>query len=225
MALGGQLQALPLRPGLHGSEPPTQSSSPVVGAQARSAGLRVHQLVEEPSAGEMKELGEELYGEGGVRPAAAQERHGVHQGVQHLLCRSNQGTRDPGGVWTSGERQAEILTLPIPSGSEPWRSGSTRNVGRWILSSCCRACSRQLREARRVEHAEGCSAEAASWNASVPVGAVHQVGQIPLTLPRQRAQISVALEEVEQFRGVGHPEGQSAGAGTLALRRRYTEEE
>lgn len=52
----------------------------------------------------------------------------------------------------------------------------------------------------------------------VPVSAVHQVGQIQLTLPRQRAQLGIVLEEVEQFGGVGHPKGQGAGDGPLALR-------
>lgn len=52
----------------------------------------------------------------------------------------------------------------------------------------------------------------------IPVSAVHQVGQVQLTLPRQRAQIVIVLEEVEQFGGVGHPKGQSAGDGLLALR-------
>lgn len=52
----------------------------------------------------------------------------------------------------------------------------------------------------------------------IPVSAVHQVGQIQATLPRQRAQVAVVREEVEQFGGVGHPEGQSAGDGPLALR-------
>lgn len=133
VAVSRQLQALPLRPGLDGGEPLTESDSPVVGAQARSAGLRVHQLVEKPSADKMEELREELYGEGGVNPATAQKGHGVHQGVQHHLCNSItglQGARGPGGLWTSGKRQAVFLTLPMPAGSEPRCSGSTRKVGR-----------------------------------------------------------------------------------------------
>lgn len=70
--MGGQLQALPLRPDLDGHQPAPERGSPVVGAQARRAGLRLHQLVENPSADKMEELREELYGEGGVDPATAQ---------------------------------------------------------------------------------------------------------------------------------------------------------
>lgn len=77
MAVSSQLQALPLRPAFDGREPLAERCSPVVGAQA-SSGLRAHELVEEPGADEMEELGEELDGEGGVDPAASQQRHGVH---------------------------------------------------------------------------------------------------------------------------------------------------
>jgi len=72
VAVGRQLQALPLRPGFDGREPLAESSSPVVGAQAAvSAGLRAREPVEEPDADEMEELGEELDGQGGVDPTAA----------------------------------------------------------------------------------------------------------------------------------------------------------
>lgn len=53
----------------------------------------------------------------------------------------------------------------------------------------------------------------------VPVSFVHQVGQIQLTLPRERAEVFVMLEEVQQLGGVGHPEGESAGDGLLPLQR------
>lgn len=70
VAVGSQLQALPLRPGLDGSQPLSESGPPVVRAQARSVGLGAHELVEEPGADEVEELGEELDGEGRVDPTA-----------------------------------------------------------------------------------------------------------------------------------------------------------
>lgn len=70
---------------------------------------------------------------------------------------------------------------------------------------------------RRFAAAPACW-EPSVLTGSVPVGAVHQAGQTQLTLPRQRAQIVVALEEVEQLGGVGHPKGLSAGGGLLALK-------
>lgn len=88
VAISSQLQTLPLSPGLDGGEPLSKRRTPVVGPQARSAGLSAHELVKEPGADEMEKLREELDGEGGVDAAAAQQRHGVHQGVQHHLCNS-----------------------------------------------------------------------------------------------------------------------------------------
>ena len=88
VAVSSQLQALPLRPALDRHEPLPESRSPVVGAQAGTAGIRGHQLVEEPGADEVEELREELDREGGVDPTAAQKRHAVHQGVQHHLCKT-----------------------------------------------------------------------------------------------------------------------------------------
>lgn len=85
MAVSSQLQPLPLRPGLDGAQPLAESCSPVVGAQAWDVGLWAREMVEEPGADEMEELGEELNGEGGVHLTAAQQGHGVHQGVQHHL--------------------------------------------------------------------------------------------------------------------------------------------
>lgn len=131
VAVSSQLQALPLRPGLDGHQPVPERGPPVGGAQARRAGLRLHQLVEDPSADKMEELREELYGEGGVDPATAQEGHGAHQGVQHHLCKRRHGLHLSEGVrGQQGKRQVMLLTLPMPSGSEPCCSGSTRNVGR-----------------------------------------------------------------------------------------------
>ncbi|TNN78221.1 hypothetical protein EYF80_011461 [Liparis tanakae] len=135
VAVGSQLQALPLRPGFDGREPLAESSSPVVGAQAAaSAGLRAREPVEEPDADEMEELGEEL------------------------------------------------------------------DDGRWL--------TRDLRVS---------GPSSAGQRLSVPVRSVHQVGQVQLTFPRERAEVFVTLEEVQQLGGVGHPEGQSAGAGLLSL--------
>lgn len=114
VAVGSQLQALPLRPGLDGNEPLTESSSPVVGEQARSAGLQVHQLVEQPSADKMEELREELNGEGRVNLAAAQEGHGVHQGVQHHLCKSDHrfaGRTGPRRIVDVREKASSVLDL------------------------------------------------------------------------------------------------------------------
>lgn len=54
VAVGSQLQALPLRPVLDGREPLAQRGAPVVAAQAAAVGLRAHQLVEEPCAGKVK---------------------------------------------------------------------------------------------------------------------------------------------------------------------------
>lgn len=85
MAVSSQLQALPLRPALDGAQPLTQSGPPVVRAQAGGPKLWDHQLVKEPAADEVEELREELDGEGGVSPAAPQQRHAVHQGVQNQL--------------------------------------------------------------------------------------------------------------------------------------------
>lgn len=71
MAVGRQLQALPLCPGFNGHEPLAESGPPVVGSQTLRVGLGAHQLVEEPGADEVEELGEELDREGRVDPTAA----------------------------------------------------------------------------------------------------------------------------------------------------------
>lgn len=73
VTVGSQLQALPLCPALNGCETLAQRGAPVVAAQASAVGLGAHQLVEEPHAGKVKELGEELDGESGIDPAAAQQ--------------------------------------------------------------------------------------------------------------------------------------------------------
>lgn len=87
VTVGSQLQALPLRPVLDGCETLAQRGAPVVAAQATAVSLGAHQLVEEPGAGKVKELGEELDGQSRIDPAAAQQGHGVHQRVQDHLCR------------------------------------------------------------------------------------------------------------------------------------------
>lgn len=46
---------------------------------------------------------------------------------------------------------------------------------------------------------------------------MHQAGQVQLTLLCEGAQVFVVLEEVQQLRGVGHPEGHSAGNALLPL--------
>ena len=96
VAVRRQLEALPLCPALDGAEPLTEGRAPVVGAQPQGPGLGAHQLVEEPGAGVVEELGEELDGEGGVDLAAPQQSHGVHQGVQDHLWEggTNGDTRD-----------------------------------------------------------------------------------------------------------------------------------
>lgn len=71
VAVGRQLQALLLRPGLHVPELLADDGAPVVGAQPRR-GVG-HQPVEEPHVDEVEELGEELDGQRGVDPAAAQQ--------------------------------------------------------------------------------------------------------------------------------------------------------
>lgn len=71
VAVSRQLQPLPLRPGFDGHEPLAQGGSPVVGAKAWRVSLWDHQPVEEPGTDEVKELREELDGEGRVDPAAA----------------------------------------------------------------------------------------------------------------------------------------------------------
>ena len=84
VTVGCQLQALLLRPGLHAPEPLADDDAPVVGAQPR---LGVgHQPVEQPHVDEMEELGEELDGQRSVDPAAAQQRHGPRERVQHVVC-------------------------------------------------------------------------------------------------------------------------------------------
>lgn len=116
----------------------------------------------------------------------------------------------------------------MPTGGEPCWLGSTRNVGRWILNSFCRRCNRQLQEAKSLLYPDDFSArqtQCLRWNWAqpcTPVSTLHQVGQIQLTLPRQRTQIVVALEKVEQFGGVGHPKGQSAADGLLSLWGKYS---
>lgn len=71
VAVGSQLQALPLCPRFDGGQPLAESCSPVVGAQTWTVGLWTHELVKEPGTDEMEELGEELDGEGRVDPTAA----------------------------------------------------------------------------------------------------------------------------------------------------------
>lgn len=56
---------------------------------------------------------------------------------------------------------------------------------------------------------------------SAPVGFVHQVGQVQLTLTCDHTEVFVVLEEVQQLGAVGHPEGESAGAGLLPLHGKY----
>lgn len=53
---------------------------------------------------------------------------------------------------------------------------------------------------------------------SVPVGVVHLVGQIQLTLLRERAKVFVVLQKVQQLRGIGQPEGENPGDGPVPLR-------
>ena len=43
------------------------------------------------------------------------------------------------------------------------------------------------------------------------------MGEDVLGVQRDAAQVSVLLDEVEQLRGVGHPEGQSSGDVLLLL--------
>lgn len=86
MAVSRQLQSLPLCPVLNATEPLAESGSPVVRAQAQGDGLGAHQIIEEPRANEVEELGEELDGESRVDPTAAQQRHGTHKGVEDALC-------------------------------------------------------------------------------------------------------------------------------------------
>lgn len=61
-----------------------------------------------------------------------------------------------------------------------------------------------------------------SFSCLLPVSLVHQVGQIQLTLLGEWAEVFVMLEEVQQLRGVGHPEGESAGDGLLPLQGKYS---
>lgn len=83
MAVGGELQALFLCPGLDVAELLPEDGPPVVTAQTR-VGVR-HQLVEEPHVDEVEELREELDGQRGVDSTAAQQRHRSRQRVQDVL--------------------------------------------------------------------------------------------------------------------------------------------
>lgn len=70
VAVGGELQALLLGPGLDVAELLPEYGPPVVTAETR---LGVgHQLVEQPHVDEVEELREELDGQGGIDSTAAQ---------------------------------------------------------------------------------------------------------------------------------------------------------
>lgn len=50
-------------------------------------------------------------------------------------------------------------------------------------------------------------------------GHLHQVGEDVLGIQRDAVQVSVLLDEVEELRGVGHPEGQRSRDVLLLLQR------
>lgn len=83
MTVRRQLQALLLRPGLDVTELLSEDGPPVVAAKPRVC--VGHQLVEQPHVDEVKELREELDGEGGVDSTPPQEGHGARQCVQNIL--------------------------------------------------------------------------------------------------------------------------------------------
>lgn len=170
MAVGSQLQALPLRPGPDGGEPLAESGSPGAGAQAPSAGLKAHQPVEQPSADEMEELREELYGEGGVNPAAAQKGHGVHQSVQQHLCNRSQ-VRRGGHVNRAhrGEKTGRVSDVTAAS----WRRATllrmdhkSRQMNHQLLLQTLQqtATGSQKHVSLQIKAAESCSTEAEGPN-------------------------------------------------------------
>ena len=91
MAVRSQLQPLSFSPVLDGGQPLAEGRPPVVGPQAQGAGLHTQQPVEEPGADEVEQLREELNGEGGVDPAATQQRHGGRQSVHHSFWKDGGG--------------------------------------------------------------------------------------------------------------------------------------
>lgn len=89
VTISGQLQALLLRPRFHMSQLLADDGPPVVRAQSR---LGVgDQSVEQPHVDEVEELGEELDGQGGIDPAASQQRHRTRERVQNVVCSETQG--------------------------------------------------------------------------------------------------------------------------------------
>lgn len=89
VTIGGQLQALLLCPCFHMSQLLADDGPPVVRAQSR---LGVgDQSVEQPHVDEVEELGEELDGQGGIDPAASQQRHRTRERVQNVVCSEMQG--------------------------------------------------------------------------------------------------------------------------------------
>ena len=120
VAVGGELQALLLGPGLDVAELLSEDGAPVVTAQPR---VRVrHQLVEQPHVDEVEELREELDGQGGVDPTPPQQRHRPRQRVQDVLWK----TTCPLMFHKSKNRCACVKTIDI------WSMLSSRI---WILNS------------------------------------------------------------------------------------------
>lgn len=174
----------------------------------------------------MEELTEELYGEGGVNPAAAQKGHGIHQSVQQHFCNRSQvrrGAREPGA---SGKKTGRVSDVTAAS----WKRAmllrmdqESRQMNHQLLLQTLQQTTTRSQKhvAFRSKLLRAAPLRLKGPNQGLPVGAVHQATQVQLTLPRQNTQISVALEEVEQLGGVGHPKGQSTSGGLLALQRKH----
>ena len=137
VAVGSQLQALLLGPGLDVAELLAQDGPPVVRAQPR-VGLR-DQLVEQPHVDEVEELGEQLDGEGRVDTATPQQRHGPRQRVQHVLCGGEmlrrecavtlRGGRQEEERVSQNQREGRTMYTPILGLCGLCSSGSSRKAG------------------------------------------------------------------------------------------------
>ena len=82
MTISRQLQALFLCPGLDATKPSLQPHTPEPRTQLHP--LLGDQDVEQPHIDVVKQLGEQLYSEGGIDATPSEEIHGRRQGIQYV---------------------------------------------------------------------------------------------------------------------------------------------
>ena len=75
MAVGGQFETLLFGPYVNGGETTAELGAPISTAQATA--IVQDKLVEEPHAYVVKQLGKQLYGQGGIDTKASQQVHRV----------------------------------------------------------------------------------------------------------------------------------------------------